>query len=210
MQDMKKWTLFNLAAGASLLVFIAGAGLWIIGLCMAPSGGSRGWIVRTEPDESHRIVGVSRTGWVTASRAYPLPQGPAFRGAGRNDLRSRPTELGPSVPGIAVTRWEIREPRADGTVVRHLTNQSTQFHLGWLLLLGAILPGGSWGRRWLLARRAMARMKQGRCPSCSYDLRATPAGERCPECGAGGRNERTEVVGKTAGAIAWGASATAM
>jgi hypothetical protein len=47
-----------------------------------------------------------------------------------------------------------------------------------MLLPPAVLP-----LLWAWHRRAeRRRTSAGRCPSCGYDLRATP--ERCPECGA--------------------------
>ncbi len=49
--------------------------------------------------------------------------------------------------------------------------------LWFIMLCEAVLPG-LWMTRW---RRAHRRMGLGRCPVCSYDLRATP--NRCPECG---------------------------
>jgi hypothetical protein len=66
------------------------------------------------------------------------------------------------------------------------------FELGlplWVIgLLGAVLPV-IWEIRY---RRTLLRVMRGRkglCPSCGYDLRATP--QRCPECGRQTHREAT-------------------
>ena len=49
----------------------------------------------------------------------------------------------------------------------------------WLVVLSFAIPAGAWAA----ARLARGqRRRQGLCPQCGYDLRATP--HRCPECGA--------------------------
>jgi hypothetical protein len=48
----------------------------------------------------------------------------------------------------------------------------------WLLALLTTGPPAMWAGAWARRRR---RVKQGRCPDCGYDLRATP--DQCPECG---------------------------
>jgi hypothetical protein len=48
----------------------------------------------------------------------------------------------------------------------------------WFATAIALVLSALFGRPWLRERR---RLQDGLCPSCGYDLRATP--ERCPECG---------------------------
>ena len=71
---------------------------------------------------------------------------------------------------------------------------------GWVLRVGAAffgliplllaLPALWLARRLALQIRARRRARQGCCPVCNYDLRATP--DRCPECGAVQTDEHWE------------------
>jgi hypothetical protein len=66
---------------------------------------------------------------------------------------------------------------------RRGTLHATAFVPFWSIAAVTALPPLGWVTLRFRSRARRRRLKaQGLCPSCGYDLRATP--ERCPECGA--------------------------
>lgn len=63
-----------------------------------------------------------------------------------------------------------------------IANTLTLAAAWWLLL---VAPG--------MSRRALRR-RRGLCPTCAYDLRVTPAGSPCPECGSTSMHSRPAPV----------------
>ena len=81
--------------------------------------------------------------------------------------------------GLFVGRYSI-EGMMRGSV--DFTGHVVSVPLWLLVMMAAVLPALRL-LRWRAAVRRSRQVSRLRCPSCSYDLRATP--DRCPECGAG-------------------------
>jgi hypothetical protein len=97
-----------------------------------------------------------------------------------------PTGLHLRIPGV--TKTKAISPERPGFDASHENYSGGAGHRWetWVLAVRAWLPmtlllvlPALWLNRHLQARRAR---RVGLCPTCGYDLRASP--ERCPECGA--------------------------
>jgi hypothetical protein len=175
--------LFNLAAGASLVLFLATAVMWARSYWWFDAGDyvpAHAWYADRQVYNLYSGNGAivvswdsrhgnnTRTGF-SGFHGYPsaawamTPQqtfsGNSFLGFGFDRTKERNSFLGLSL-GQSVSYWEIIVP--------------------WWSLVSAtaVLPALRLRAHWRLRQRCAV----GLCPTCGYDLRATP--DRCPECGA--------------------------
>jgi hypothetical protein len=164
--------LFTLAAGASAVVCVATAVLWV-----------RAYVAEDQivwQSSRRTVFAKSSMGrvWVFQLKLRPgeNPNRPAFE----HEVTR------PEVLDVSRQRWANRywhTPfftfRSGGSVVSSSLFDVT-VSCWFVALLAAVLPVRwfiLWRGRWRRERRSAA----GMCPACGYDLRATPG--RCPECG---------------------------
>ena len=174
-KEMKR-RLFNLAGALSLALCVAALGLCIgsyratLGISWRRSMREDGWSV------SRGVFVHGAHIALTADAAHPLPLGwYTYSRRPPYDYPQRFTQAGAaSWAGFGflgqTRRWGA------GSM-----NRSFALLLpGWFIIgILAALPTSFLLR--CRARTRQARLRSGRCPTCGYDLRATP--QRCPECG---------------------------
>src|SRR5690242_14587447 len=177
-----KRRLFNLAAAVSLVLCVGAVALWVRsywyldGEQLWPDA-QRTWIIESgegglffQQSRATAPIWQQRAGlrypsgrqhWSRQIRGFPWGFGPwSWRMAGfAYGSRSTPAPWSVAPPGTSITDHCVRVPHA------------------FLVAAFALLPVI------LLYRSLRARhiRHHDLCPTCGYDLRATP--ERCPECG---------------------------
>ena len=89
----------------------------------------------------------------------------------------------PETPDVETSQWLVRDFVRFGGFA--YGRGSAPDYVGrafvaplWFTTLALGVPPVLWWRGWRRRRRSR---RQGLCPKCGYDMRATP--DRCPECG---------------------------
>lgn len=163
--------LFNALAAISILLAIATGATWVRSEWVFDHLGfsQPRWSLFMESEG-----GQFRFEW---TRAMPwqtdLGGSGFYRHTDKADLRLRD---GMRMPGSKawIDRWGFWIVTGERWGDDHLA----VFMPCWVLLLPAAMTISLAAHRW---RRSVPQDGTGRCPSCGYDLRASP--ERCPECG---------------------------
>jgi hypothetical protein len=181
--------LFTLLSALSLLLCVAVAVLWV----RSHSAGDKvsyGWTALPETRQV-TLLGYTNRGMLFLSRydvrfSGPIP--PGFWGDPAGRLRWE--QYRPYPPSAPADRYLLGFRATDASRSTALSDppgvaRVERWRIVAVPLWVPLLALGIWpaARLWLWRRRRGARrLAKGLCPSCAYDLRATPG--RCPECGA--------------------------
>ncbi|MDB5298758.1 MAG: hypothetical protein JWO87_421 [Phycisphaerales bacterium] len=173
--------LFAFASMLSLLLFMATAVLWVRSYSIQDQ------FVWQRPDArralrsapGHAVVNLDLANWSGGGKdSYGIKyqSGPPTPAAD-DLLRMYTLSIGPSDTILhwqwgGITWWRWQAPYGSSIAILIVPLRA-------VAAITAVLPLG-----WLTGRYRARRRRQrvGLCPSCGYDLRATP--NRCPECGA--------------------------
>ena len=186
------WSVFTFAATASLVLCVAVVVLWVRSYQRRDE-----WYQRTDDealcyhewvvlDSCRGAVFIAhsstwlpydpRDGWniIRVSAPQPPPMPTTFERLGLFAYRHE------SEGGLAAQR--VRVERNGGPVPPRRYIEHSVLVPYWLLAASSVICPLLWATRLRKDRRMRARCRQGLCPRCRYDLRASPG--RCPECGA--------------------------
>jgi len=179
---------FHLAAGVSLLLCVLAVGAWVWSQwCWLQ-------VERVAPPSVQRLnvaggeLEVDSTCPVEPSHPYPAARlGWTFRAYSRNPVLFWDFELVPR----KVRFYNSTRPPVAGFFVGNSNDvydeeRAILLPLWFVVAVLALLPcaaGVRLARRRRRRRRRARRIAAGHCIGCGYDLRASPKGGRCPECG---------------------------
>ena len=171
--------LFTLCSALSLLLCVAVCGLWVRSYQVGDWVGRDEWMMQAGFSSALGRLSYQRVHW-------PSPDSPNHDndvGAGWCHVRTVKRILRAEVTAgdSVLDRWLRSEVDVGLAGVRVLGGHVGDARLWtvavphWMAAVAALpLPGA-----WLFAR--LRRRRRGLCPTCGYDLPASP--QRCPECG---------------------------